>query len=578
MLCAISVVASAQVVEQVEVTKNYAPEVGTVHKMEIEPNMVDTTTLHPEIDYAITPRSYNSSFGLHRFKPATATYWEYNRVYPFYLKLGVGYPLNTVGDLYATTHRADVGYLTGYINHYGEYSKLKYFDGGVAYRDNRSMQMTNKFGVTGGKYIKRYTLSGDLNYQMNTYHRYPLHNYYAEDGTAIFEYKRRKVNYDNINFAVDFGDSFSDYSHLNFKVYASAHLFNDKSELYITNDRYLQMNATAGVALARELTKRSALSLDVDYKGYYGLRSLRSYDNTMASAKLKYFYRSGNLVDMEVGVSLIYDHNPADTKKQNRWHAFPHLALSLNINDKGVFVPYVEVSGELQNNSYYSLVQRNPYVAILGGVDGSLAANSVLPNTELYNVCFGVSGHSANSKFAYRFYANMSFMTNAIYWYNINHIFFGVESAKRNIWSLCGAIDYKPISQLLLTAQVKGSLYTNFSSVSNTLPPVEALLQARYTHKKFTIGLSAELYGTTKWTMVQNAALFYPEDTTPVRVSNFSVPAWVDLSVYADWHINKACTVYAEGNNLIGDVMPRYRWVFYREMGASFTVGVKVQF
>lgn len=578
MLCAVSVVASAQVIEQVEVTKSYAPEVGDARKMNIEPNMVDTTTLHPEIDYAIIPRSYKASFGSRKFKPATATYWEYNRSYPFYLKLGVGYPFNTVGDLYATTHRADVGYLTGYINHYGQYSKLKYFDGGVAYRDNRSMQMTNKFGVTGGKYIKRYTLSGDLNYQMNTYHRYPLHNYYAEDGTAIFEYKRRKVNYDNINFTVGFGDSFSDYSHLNFKVYASAHLFNDKSELFITNDRYLQMNATAGVALARELTKRSALSLDVDYKGYYGLKSLKNYENTMASAKLKYFYRSGGLVDMEVGVSLIYDRNPADVVKQNRWHAFPHLALSLNINDKGVFVPYVEVSGEVQNNSYYSLVQRNPYVAILGGMDGSLAANSVLPNTELYNVCFGVSGHTANSKFAYRFYANMSFMTNAIYWYNINHIFFGVESAKLNVWSLCGAIDYKPISQLLFTAQVKGSLYTNFASVSNTLPPVEALLQARYTHKKFTLGLSAELYGTTKWTMVQDGSLFNPEDTTPARVSDFSVPAWVDLSVYADWHINKACTVYAEGNNLIGDVMPRYRWAFYREMGASFTVGVKVQF
>jgi hypothetical protein len=47
---------------------------------------------------------------------------------------------------------------------------------------------------------------------------------------------------------------------------------------------------------------------------------------------------------------------------------------------------------------------------------------------------------------------------------------------------------------------------------------------------------------------------------------------------YGDWHINKKCTVYLEANNLLGDTMPRYRWAYYREMGASFTVGVKVQF
>jgi hypothetical protein len=119
---------------------------------------------------------------------------------------------------------------------------------------------------------------------------------------------------------------------------------------------------------------------------------------------------------LTVGAKVMYDHNPADAQKQNRWHAFPYVAMSLNINDKGSFVPYVEVDGELQNNSYYSLVRRNPYVAILGEGFGALQANLALPNTELYNVRFGVSGHSANSKFAYRFYANMSFMTNALYW------------------------------------------------------------------------------------------------------------------------------------------------------------------
>ena len=582
MLCAMPFLTSAQVVKQVEVTKDFAPEISKARKMDVAPNMVDTITLRPEIDYTITPRSFASALGTHRFSPAKVTYWEYNRQYPFYLKIGAGYPLNTVGDLYATTHRADVGYLTGYINHYGQYMKLRYNDyvtgNGETFKDNRSMQMNNKFGVMGGKYFGRYTLAGDVSYTMDIYHRYPLHNLYAEDDTPELEYKRRKINYDDLKLAVSFGDSFADYSHLNFKVYASADFYNDKSEKFLEEDRYQQMNVTAGAAIAREINKRNALSLDIDYEGYYGLQSIKSYKNSILGASLMYRYRSGGLVDMKAGVKVLYDNNPADQIKSNRWHAFPYLTLSLNINDKGCFVPYVEVDGELQNNSYYSLSRRNPYIAILGGSAGSLSAGVVVPNTELYNVRFGVSGHTASSKFAYRFYANMTFMNNALYWYNINQIFFGVESAKRNIWSLCGAVDYKPISQLLLTAQVKGSLYTSFATVKDTLPPVEAMISARYTHKKFTLGLSAELYGATKWTYVQDLTMFDSTVEPTMQRGTFDAPAWLDLSLYADWRVNKTCTIFIEGNNLLGEVMPTYRWAFYREMGMSFTVGAKVLF
>ena len=580
-LCAVSFAASAQTAKQVVVTKDFASEISTdKKKMDFAPSMVDTVKMRPDIDYSITPRSFASALGTHRFNPATVTYWEYQRKYPFYLKVGAGYPLNTVGDLYASTHRADVGYLTAYANHYGQYSKLKYTNGfdGVSYKDNRSMQMNNKFGVMGGKYFGRYTLAGDLYYRMDTYHRYPLHNEYAEDGTPILEYKRRKIDFEDVNLSLSFGDSFADYSHLNFKVYALANFYNDKSERFIENEHYQQMNVKAGATAAREITKRSALSLNLDYEGYYGLKSLKEYNNSIVGLDLRYRYRSGGLIDLTAGAKVLYDNNPADEVKKNRWHAFPYLSLSLNINDKGAFVPYVEVNGELQNNSYHSLVRRNPYVAILGGVDGSLSANTVLPNTELYNVRFGVSGHSANSKFAYRFYANMSFMRNAIYWYNINQIFFGVESASRNIFSLCGAVDYKPISQLLLTAQVKGSLYNGSASVEDAMPNVEALVRVRYTHKKFTAGLSAELFGPTKWTSIQDYTLFLPEATLPTHSDVFRAPTSLDLSIYGDYHVNKTCTVYAEVNNILGDVLPTYHWAFYREMGASFTVGVKVQF
>ncbi|MBQ5690584.1 MAG: hypothetical protein IIV24_03740, partial [Alistipes sp.] len=53
VLCAVLFSASAQVTKQVEVTKEYAPEIAKARKMDVAPNMVDTITLRPEIDYTI---------------------------------------------------------------------------------------------------------------------------------------------------------------------------------------------------------------------------------------------------------------------------------------------------------------------------------------------------------------------------------------------------------------------------------------------------------------------------------------------------------------------------------------------
>ena len=565
VLCAVSLSASAQVEKRVEVTKNYAPEIGAARKMDITPNMVDTITLRPEIDYSITPRSFASTMGTHHFNPATITYWEYERRYPLYLKFGAGYPWNTIGDLYASAHRADVGYVTGYVNHYGQYLRFKGYE-------SRANKTENRFGVMGGKYFGRYTLSGDLHYDLNGFSRFP----------SNADYDRRQIEYNDVKLAVNFGDSFADYNHINFKIYGSANLYTDTSKNFLSEARYQQMNATAGVMLAREITKRGALSLNVDYGGYYGLKSLENYKNSIVGATLLCRYRSGGLLDVNAGVKLYYDHNPAYSGKSSRWHGFPVVNVSLNINDKGSAVPYVEVDGELRNNSYYSLVQRNPYVAILGEGNGILQNNIALPNTDIYNVRFGISGHSANSKFAYRLYANMSFIINDVYWYNVNQLFFDAVTADRNVWSLCGAVDYKPISQLLITAQVKGSLYDESGyeglDLSGSLPDIEAMLRLRYSHKKFTLGMTAELYGRTRWLSVYNEKLFNESAESDVKYASFIAPTSLNLSLYGDWHINKTCTVFVEGNNLLGDVLPTYRWAFYRELGASFTVGVKVQF
>ncbi len=560
---------SAQVAKQVEVTKNYAPSVSQATKLAIAPNMADTVMLRPEIDYTITPRSFSSTLGTHRFKPASVTYWEYMKEYSFYMKLGVGYPLNSVADVYASTHRADVGYIMGYVNHRGQYSKIRMTDlfDGSSYRNN-SQQMVNRVGVNAGKYFGRYTLSGDIYYQSDIYHRYPLRS----------DYDRREINFEDVNLKLRFGDSFVDLKRLNFDVYGSVDFYNDKSKTFVEDSKYQQIDATAGVKFARRLATRSMFSASIDYRGYYGLKDLSSYSNNILSATLLYGYNSGRLLDLKAGLTYSFDHTTS-ASKTNRNYVMPYLYVGLNVRNKGTFVPYIELDGEVINNSYYSLLKRNPYVEILGS-DGAGMPDFMhsLPNTAKYNVRFGVSGHTRNSKFAYRFYANMSFLENSIYWYNVNQLFFNAEVARENIWSVNAELDYKPVSQLLLSMQVRGLIYTNFSTVNSAHPPVEAKLRLRYTHKKFAIGASAELQGVSKWTCINNPVFVGRSDdeNAALERDTVTVPASVDVGLTFDWYVSDKCTVFVEGNNLAN--MNIYRWVYYREYGANFTAGVKVQF
>ena len=109
-LLAVPGVLNAQVEKRVEVSKAYVPSVEHATKLAVRPNMVDTAAIQPEIDYSITPLTLETQLATRPIRPATITYWEFDRPLPFYLKAGAGYPLNSALDLYVSTQNPDIGY------------------------------------------------------------------------------------------------------------------------------------------------------------------------------------------------------------------------------------------------------------------------------------------------------------------------------------------------------------------------------------------------------------------------------------------------------------------------------------
>ena len=156
----------AQVTKQVEVTKTYVPEVSKAVKLPIVPDMTDTVRLRPEIDYTVTPSALATNLSTEPFRPATVTYWEFNRPRPLYLKVGAGAPLNSVLDLYASTQNPGTGYAVGYLNHTGDWAEIRN-DFGVR---PVSWRMHNRMGAAAGKYLGRRLLEGAVYKESQTEH------------------------------------------------------------------------------------------------------------------------------------------------------------------------------------------------------------------------------------------------------------------------------------------------------------------------------------------------------------------------------------------------------------------------
>ena len=223
LLAALPCSVSAQVEKRVEVTKAYVPSVESAAKLAVEPDMTDTVKMRPEIDYTITPLSLQTTLATRPIRPATVTYWEFNRPLPFYLKAGAGYPLNSVLDFYASSQNPGTGYVVGYVNHEGRYAKIKN-DFGIK---NNSTRMLNRIGAAAGKYFGKHILEGDLSYENRMYHRYGM---YVAPGVMSDMAPGAMADYGDANIAVRFGDDFQDLSRVNFEIAIRGGLFFDHSE------------------------------------------------------------------------------------------------------------------------------------------------------------------------------------------------------------------------------------------------------------------------------------------------------------------------------------------------------------
>ncbi len=566
LVAAMPLTAAAQVEKQVEVTKAYVPSVERAAKLAIEPDMTDTTRMRPEIDYTITPLSLRTAFELRPIRPATVTYWQFNRPLPFYLKAGAGYPLNSVLDFYASSQNPGTGYVMAYLNHEGRYADLRN-DFGVK---NNATRMTNRVGAAAGKYLGRHVLEGDLSYENRMYHRYGA--YYApEADLPVPALPGALIDYGDANVSVRLGDEFRDLSRFNFEIALRGGIFFDHTSWTDDRDRARQTTLGASARIARGWG-RHRFSLAAGYERLAGQKALSDFREQLFRAGVRYGVE-GDFLNMEVGVD--YCHDKIDGAAAGNY-ILPFTRLDINLGTPGLR-PFVEVDGLVHQNSYRSLTRQNPYLQPKTTVDKSSVD---------YDGRFGIQGSLWREKFSYRVYAAFSIHDNHIYWYGMGFYDPGQERfleaatqvlpelARQTVTSFHGELEARPLDALRMTLGVHGFIYNNDSPLGDGAPKFRGDLGVHYQGRKVSFGVSAAVQSVRKWSIVDRIPTGDAQEA-PYR-ETFEAPFAVDLRVNFDWKVSGGVALFAEGRNLLNRRLYEYPW--YPEYGANFTAGVKLAF
>ncbi|MCD8185079.1 MAG: hypothetical protein LUD68_01050 [Rikenellaceae bacterium] len=241
---------------------------------------------------------------------------------------------------------------------------------------------------------------------------------------------------------------------------------------------------------------------------------------------------------------------------------------------EGGLTPFVDIRGTITDNSYRSLLYRNPYL-----YSGQFALNTID-----YSGRAGLK-EVIGSSFKYQLYGGYSILENAAFWANayegydspgngasaafygnegnvftvltddLNYFEAGLEVQANflNVFTLTGGLNYYHYSP------------DNFEQPWG-MPEWKARFEAAYNHRnKLYIHAGFDYLGKRQMFSLLGTAGTVNE-----------VAGQFDLKIGADYFIHKQFGMFVQLNNLLGHDI--YYFNRYKELGINGTAGVKISF
>lgn len=565
---------------QVNVAKDFMPRVNRASKLAIQPQLADTTSLRPDLDYTVRPRSWAGRFDVAPIRAAQMNTGTYNAQYPFYLKAGGGFPGHTVLDLYITSSRPGASGFGAYVNHRAQLAKLENHEG--VKRDAQSTQ--NSVGVFGKAAFgrqKRLGISGELGFDYDVWTDYNAIRYNSDLELAGYKLMQ---HYATPRASLVFGNDFKDLSYFNFRL---------GGEIYNLTDRrdYSETGGNAFLEVGKKFDlHRLVLGAAMDIYGgkqkyeYYSGRDVKT-GNGVYMAYADYRLESGKVV-FGLGAHFAYDKPGADYDRGSEFTFLPQAELRFALADG--FNPYAVLTSTQRNNSRRNMSARNPFFE-----DSSVYGTdyNYKPVTE-YTLRAGFSGSFA-SVFSYNVYAGGGIIKNDTFYALEIGRFADWDDPTKVITLIRGSIPMfdEKLKYFAVGAELEARIGGGFTVILAGeyrkhdsdwfdrfayLPKYKASLALKYTHRdRFSIRSGVDLRGE-----YDRMSITYYDTIWGVGGvefgSAYTTPVAVDISLTADYNISEKLGVFVEGRNLANKKL--YPYPGLPGVGVNVSAGVKVRF
>lgn len=528
----------------VTVVKSFQPTIADAYKINDMPVVKDSVPPAPQLTYFIHSKKVFTPFTVETLKSAKMVGEPLTKLYPALIKIGIGNYNTPYAEIFCNNLRSkDISYGV-HLKHFSSSADMNgYGFGGLS---------DNQIGLYGKKFMRKHTLTGNLDYNRNVIH------YYGYDTSIVHlsDNNYIKQRYSNIGGNTSLQSHHTDSIHANYFLKLN---YYNLTDFYKTSENNIYAASDFSGYYEKQLVR---VPVTVDY---YNNKSTADTANSVLIGLAPYITASGDKWSTRIGVGISIEGNQ---NNESRFLFYPNIDFNYNVVEN-IIVPYAGFTGGLKKNSLKTLTDENPF----------LVPNPDMENTnEKWKMYGGLRG-SISKTLSYNARTSYSESEDLYFFVNDNSDLvlkgFNVVYDDAAIWNVHGELQFQSSEKIKLIAKGDYHKYTMTDELEPWHRPAMQLTFSANYNLKNKIVVSADVFVVGK-----RFAYFTAQGQGPgITVTSTSITSLktiIDANLSLEYRYSKKLSGFLNMNNL---GFTRYEvWNNYPSYKFNFLVGIAMVF
>lgn len=529
--------------KEVQVVRPYDPSISDAFKINLLPKINDTLKQTPNLSYSIIQRPITTNITITPISPARMLIEPMSDLYNSYIKLGVGSNTSPILEVYYNNGRSKEFSYGGWLQSHSGFGKIKLDN---AKRVDDDFGRTD-FNIFGKKILDKSIIAASAGFKKHkvTYYGYDID---APTGTIDPNAAPETQHFSQFHANLDYYSTHTDSTHLNFAFEAG---FNHLSDKFDMQETLLRLSLKMD-----KFTSQERFGVELSINHYMKNANLDSANNTIINFS-PWINLYGKQWRAIVGTRLVIDANSSG----NQSTFYPIGLLSYDIVSH-YLIPYVEIGGYLEENSYAKISAENPWI---------MPGKKVYNTSHKFIITGGIKGN-LSTKVSYNVYSSYSIIDSMYFFVNANlktdnPLFnrFTVVSDNLEMTRILGELTIAPSSKINFFFRAEYDRYKmqNLQKPWHK-PDFTVLASIRYNIRE-KIVVTLDMFSTGKRYV----------ETSDVANPTKSLQGLSDINLGVEYRYNKKLSAFLNLNNITSSkydiwyLYPMYR--FNIKTGLTYT-------